>query len=72
MSRSKKPQVSFSLPSEPKKEELEAYARAKGFASVGALARFALFQYIGRYPLKGAQGRTALGYRDKKKMSGMQ
>ena len=46
MSRSKKPQVSFSLPSEPKKEELEAYARAKGFASVGSMARFALYQYV--------------------------
>lgn len=67
MSRSKKPQVSFSLPSEPKKEELEAFARAKGFASVGALARFALYQYVNKYPLKKAQGRTALGSREENK-----
>lgn len=30
-----------------------AYAKGKGFESVGALARFTLTQYEARYPLKG-------------------
>ena len=67
MSDTKKPAVSFSLPCEEKKEELDAYAKSKGFTSVGALARFALFQYVGRYPLKKAQGRTASGHREENK-----
>lgn len=62
-----KPTVSFSLPDGGKKKELEEYAEAKGFTSVGSLARFALFQYVGRYPLKKAHGRTATGNREENK-----
>lgn len=49
---SKKPEIRFTVSDEEKKAELEEYAQVKGFNNVGALARFALYQYLGRYPLK--------------------
>lgn len=59
MGRTRKPTVRFSLESSEHKEELESYAKQKGFANAGTLARVALFQYISRHPLKKSQGCTA-------------
>lgn len=54
-----KPKVTFVVESEDDKSHLVAYAKDRGFSSVGALARFALFQYINRYPMKRVDGRKA-------------
>lgn len=54
-----KPKVSFTPQSQQEKAELGEYAKARGFANIGALARFALFQYVNRYPVKKGAGRTA-------------
>jgi hypothetical protein len=35
---------------------VKLYAKRKGFNSVAALSRFALYKYIDRYPLKQLEG----------------
>ena len=53
-----KPSISFTLDSEDRRDELKEYAKVRGFTSIGALARFALYQYVNRYPIKKVHGRT--------------
>lgn len=43
--------ISFSVPDD-KKEEIEAVAKDRGFRGSSDLARFTLYQYLNRYPLK--------------------
>lgn len=59
MRKTRKPTVRFSLETNNQKDELEAYAKEKGFTNAGSLARFALFQYVSRYPGKKHKGCTA-------------
>jgi hypothetical protein len=47
--------ISFSVETPERKAEILAYAKERGFHSAGALARFALYQYMTRYPLKDAR-----------------
>jgi hypothetical protein len=46
--------IQFTVETEERKEEIIAMAKARGFQNAGSLARFALYQYISRYPLKDA------------------
>lgn len=45
-----KPKICFTL-EEEQKDEVEYYARAKGLHNGATLARFAVFQYMKRFPL---------------------
>ena len=47
----KKRSISFSDTPE-KIQEIKDYAKEKGFNNASTLLRFALYQYIHRYPLK--------------------
>jgi len=46
--------IQFTVESEERKLEIVEVAKARGFQNAGSLARFALYQYISRYPLKDA------------------
>lgn len=46
--------IQFTVESDRKKEEIREIAEVRGFPNAGSLARFALYQYISRYPLKDA------------------
>jgi len=54
----KKATVTFTLEEGTARDELKEYAKERGFTSIGALARFALYQYVNRYPIKKVHGRT--------------
>jgi len=43
--------IQFSI-AEDEKEYFEAFARKRGFAKAADMARFALHQYVTRYPVK--------------------
>ena len=47
--------IQFSVEASGKKLEITRYAREKGFRDASTLARFALYQYMQRYPLKNAK-----------------
>jgi len=52
--------VTFSLPDRETYDRLLHYSKRRGFTSIGALARFSLYQYVNRYPLKDEKGCTSI------------
>jgi len=56
--------ISFSIPEE-KKEEIDRIVQDKGFRGASDLARFAVYQYIARYPVKNGLHVRADPVRDK-------
>lgn len=52
MSNSKGRTISFTVESPEKRDEINKFAIFKGFQNASILARFALYQYIHRYPGK--------------------